>query len=328
MFVNLSHNIRNRPPFAYLRVSTLEQKEKGVSIESMKISIEALVKSQNITIPKSGWYKDEGISGEKTRNRPEMIRLIRDVETGKYDKGILFVKDQERLTRHASHFRLLMDLFKRHGIIIYYLTEGFHDPSALNQLTVRLKAEIAEDERLRASIRTYSALKPLARHRRVGGRVPFGYFLEQTSSVDHRGIRLTRLAPNPAEAAIIQHVFELFLQYRCYSQVARILNRDGTIPPQRRYRGKKSRKQWNYKTLSHILKNPVYIGQQIWGKKSKRQKRVVDPSEWVICENAHDQIVSEEMFAAAQKIIQERYYERKSRKTRIRSIVELLDEIE
>lgn len=74
----------------YERVSTMEQSIKGYSIEAQSVNLEEYAKKNNMKIVDH--YTDEGISGAKPPlKRPDLKRLIEDVEAGKIDI-ILFTK--------------------------------------------------------------------------------------------------------------------------------------------------------------------------------------------------------------------------------------------
>ena len=63
---------------------------------------------------------------------------------------------------------------------------------------------------------------------------------------------------------------------------------------------------WNYTTVKRILKNRVYLGHTLLGKSKKASvksdKKIALPKEsWVVHENTHSPIVSEELFQTAQE---------------------------
>lgn len=72
----------------YERVSTEEQRLHGLSIDAQTAALEAWAQGQTIV----GHYTDAGVSGRiPARKRPELQRLLRDVEAGKVDL-IVFTK--------------------------------------------------------------------------------------------------------------------------------------------------------------------------------------------------------------------------------------------
>ena len=70
---------------AYIRVSTQEQKLHGLSLDAQKEKLKEYAEKHGLKIVQ--WYMDEGVSGRKRiRNRPELQRMIRDAEAGKFDR--------------------------------------------------------------------------------------------------------------------------------------------------------------------------------------------------------------------------------------------------
>jgi hypothetical protein len=63
---------------------------------------------------------------------------------------------------------------------------------------------------------------------------------------------------------------------------------------------------WGSNTIMQLLKNRVYIGDMIHGKRQmvsfkSKKRRVTDPSEWIVVEGTHEPLVNRETWDAAQK---------------------------
>lgn len=66
----------------------------------------------------------------------------------------------------------------------------------------------------------------------------------------------------------------------------------------------KEKKLWSVTTISDMLKNEVYLGKIIWNKKRVARtgsNKLVsnDKEEWIVVENAHEPIISDELFQKA-----------------------------
>ena len=66
----------------------------------------------------------------------------------------------------------------------------------------------------------------------------------------------------------------------------------------------KEKKLWSVTTISDMLKNEVYLGKIIWNKKRVARtgsNKLVsnDKEEWIVVENAHEPIISDELFRKA-----------------------------
>lgn len=70
---------------------------------------------------------------------------------------------------------------------------------------------------------------------------------------------------------------------------------------------------WEQSTVSHIVKNEVYLGQIIWGKEKhmkrngKRVRKKVPPELWIRHESAHEDILSQEEFDEANTALRDRW---------------------
>ena len=90
--------------FLYVRVSTEEQAVHGLSIEAQTMALEEWAKSNNYQV--SGLYVDAGISARKpATKRPELQRLLLDVQSGKGELIVFTKLDICRTGRGGPHFR-------------------------------------------------------------------------------------------------------------------------------------------------------------------------------------------------------------------------------
>ncbi|MGZ4161545.1 MAG: recombinase family protein, partial [Neobacillus sp.] len=96
-------------------------------------------------------------------------------------------------------------------------------------------------------------------------------------------------------------MFEMMKDGHGRQAIAQELDKLGIAPPDPK------RELWSPSTITAIIKNEVYLGQIIWGKLSyskrgglyKRKKML--PEQWIRKENAHDPLVSQELFEAANR---------------------------
>src|SRR5687767_1781369 len=94
---------RSKQIVAYCRVSTLEQKKKGLGMDIQVRDITAFAASQNLTIDRV--YRDEAQSGA-TENRKQLRRLIRHCERGFV--AAVIIPSLDRLSRDV---RIAENLF-------------------------------------------------------------------------------------------------------------------------------------------------------------------------------------------------------------------------
>ena len=116
-------------------------------------------------------------------------------------------------------------------------------------------------------------------------------------------------------AEVVRRIFKLCIEGYGPVQIARILTQEGIPTPtayalsQGRDNGHKNAKlhRWSGKTISHILDRPEYIGHTInfrTHKKSYKNKKTVrnPQEEWLIFENTHEPIVTQQEFDLVQEL--------------------------
>lgn len=126
---------------AYIRVSTQEQKLHGISLDAQIQKLTEYAEKNNMKIVE--WYKDEGVSGRKLiRRRPELQRMIKDAQQGKF-KRIIFIK-LDRFFRSVAEYHECM---KAIAPVIWTATEESYDLSTANgRMLVNMKLTVAEME--------------------------------------------------------------------------------------------------------------------------------------------------------------------------------------
>lgn len=121
-----------------------------------------------------------------------------------------------------------------------------------------------------------------------------------------------RLAVDEEAAQTVRWIFARYLAGVGTQRIAQELNGAGVLTPAA-YRAKAGGTEpdaalWRSTTVSRVLRNEIYIGNLVQGKKRKqsyKSKRLEDvaPDRWFRAEGVHEPIVAEEAFrAAAQRL--------------------------
>ncbi|HLO73890.1 MAG TPA: recombinase family protein [Flavobacterium sp.] len=131
---------------SYYRVSTQQQGNSGLGLQSQKSMVNTFLKKEDVLI-----NEYEEIESGKNNNRPELLKAI---EQCKKDKAILLIAKLDRLSRNASFIFTLRD-----SNIEFVCT----DIPEANSVTIGIMAVLAQDERERISKRTKDALAELKR---------------------------------------------------------------------------------------------------------------------------------------------------------------------
>ncbi len=162
--------------FLYIRVSTEEQAIHGLSIEAQTAALEAWAKERGHKVV--GVYTDAGISARKPASkRPELQRLLSDVQTGKGDL-VAFTK-LDRWFRNIAEYYKVQEVLEKHHVDWRTIHEDYDTSTASGRLKINIMLSVAQDEADRTSERIKAVfeakrqkLEPLT------GNTPTGYKIE------------------------------------------------------------------------------------------------------------------------------------------------------
>lgn len=214
----------------YARVSTEEQAAHGLSIDAQ---LSALRKwSEGKTI--AGEYVDRGVSARSAMSkRPQLQRLLRDVEAGAVDL-IVFTK-LDRWTRNIREYYKAADVLDAHGVAWRAIHEDYETETAAGRLKVNIMLAVAQDEADRTSERIKAVF---AEKRRRG---------EALSGKTAIGIALVDKKLQPSEDADgIRRIFDYYIGCGSIRQTA--LHTDDLIG-----------RRLSYGLTGRLLTNPLYV---------------------------------------------------------------------
>ncbi|MBM7616316.1 recombinase family protein [Alkaliphilus hydrothermalis] len=288
----------------YLRKS---RSEENMSIEEVlnrhRTTLLAYAKKHKLNVLE---IKEEVLSGESITRRPKMLELLEEVEEGKYDA--VLVMDIDRLGRgNMREQGLILETFKEYNTKIitpnkvYDLDNEFDEEySEFEAFMSRRELKIIKKRLMRGR------LKSLEEGNYIGAIAPFGY--------EKKG---KTLAINKKQAKVVKLIFQLYIKENYGdSKIASYLI-DKKIPTA------SENLNWDKTTIRTILKNPVYTGKVIWGKKrfkydkeGNKHYRLQNEEDWLIYEGKHEAIIDPETFQEAQKIAKKRHNPTKTHKTK------------
>ena len=188
----------------YCRVSTEEQAVHGLSIEAQKAALTAWAANHFIM----DWYVDLGVSARKSiLKRPELQRLLKDVEAGKIDL-IAFTK-LDRWTRNIREYYKAQDILDAHNVAWRAINEDYETETASGRLKVNIMLAVAQDE----ADRTSERIKAVFDDKRRRGLAPTGSVPKGISLVDGKDV------PS-ADAPIIKELFNAYISERSARAIA------------------------------------------------------------------------------------------------------------
>ena len=164
--------------YAYVRVSTEEQKLHGLSLEAQDAALTDYAKKNDLTIV--GRYIDEGITArKKMTNRKQLMRLLDDVKADKIDL-IIFTK-LDRWFRNVYDYHKVQEVLEKHKVNWKTIFENYDTSDATGRLHINIMLSIAQDEADRTSERIKVVFENKVKN---GGylnqKAPFGYRVEKS----------------------------------------------------------------------------------------------------------------------------------------------------
>jgi site-specific DNA recombinase len=240
----------------YCRVSSAAQERQG-TIQTQVAVAERYCAGQGVKIISR--YLDDGISGSvPIRERLNGSKLWADAEAGKFD--LLLVHSLSRLARSTIEILNVLEFFERRGIAIKSLTQDIDTGTATGKFFITALASM--DQLTRDNIRESSrhGLERIVREGKwSGGKPPFGYCVENK-----------RLAIDPVQSDIVRRIFGWYLSGLRLRAIAARLNAADVKHPLDW--NKPLSRIWWESTVNKILRNPSYIGQWFWRKRTDRRK--------------------------------------------------------
>jgi len=197
-------------------------------------------------------YDDGGFSGG-TMQRPAMQRLMADVAAGRID--IILIYKIDRLTRSLSDFARIVEVLDRAGASFVSITQSFNTTTSMGRLTLNMLLSFAQFEREVTGERIRDKIAASKRKGMwMGGTVPLGY------DVDSR-----RLVVNRTEAALVDHIYQRYLELGSVVELADELNAQGHTNKLQQGASGPHRGGCSFRrgTLYHLLSNRIYLGQVV-----------------------------------------------------------------
>jgi len=288
----------------YKRLSKEDEKAgESMSIEHQGILLRQYAEEHGFNVVDE--YADDGYSGTNF-DRPDVQRLLDDAKSGKIDT--IIVKDLSRFGRNYIEVGQYIDyIFPAYGIRFIAINDNVDtaDRTSTAMDMMPIMNVFNEWHAANTSKKIRAVLESSQRSGKyTNWNYPYGY---------RAGDDESRTAVIDEEAAaVIRRIYDLRLQGHSARTIARILTDEGIPNPATYYTkldgGKWNRPckpYWNPETIRWILSNPTYIGHTIQHKTTrvsyKNHKVVQIPqSDWIINENAHEPIISKEIWDKVQ----------------------------
>ena len=261
----------------------------------------------------NGWnvvdiYSDDDFSGAGV-DRPDFNRLLKDCESGKIN--LVLCKSQSRFSRDMEVIeRYLHNKFIEWGVRFVSIVDNADTSIESNKKSRQINGLINEWYLDDLSTNIKKSLKNKREDGLfMGSFAPYGY----DRSEDGHKLIIDHVA-----AEVVKKIFDMYASGNGYHKICEYLN-NNNIPPRSVYKKQKGSKfvcsncdlksvRWNTDTIAQILRNEVYIGNLVQGKKTSMGYKVhkfkkVDEKDWCRIENTHEPIIDVEIWDKVQNIL-------------------------
>ena len=246
----------------YLRKSRVDRDaENNGSVDTLERHRKAL-----LDLARKGHYTiakiyEEVVSGDTIAERPEMQKLLRDVETGDY-AGVL-VMEVERLARgRTSDQGIVADTFKYSGTRIITPARIYDPEDEADEEYFEFGLFLSRREYKTINRRLQRGKKAsLSEGKYIAGTAPYGY---EKTRAPGKG---KTLAIVHEEAEVVRRIYDLYAHGEVQPDgtlrrlgsytIAKKLDAEGIPSP--------SDGKWLPCTVRDILVNPTYCGALRWG---------------------------------------------------------------
>lgn len=236
--------------YGYIRVSTKEQAEDGLSLENQRKQITEYAAKEGYTIAEI--FADKGKSARTTDKREELHKVLNIMERG----DTLIVYALSRLARHVGDYsNICRDLEKRKCFIII-IKEKLENITATGKFHSNITASVAQFESDLTSERVKECMKLKKEKGEFMGRISYGWKLSEGKGSD--------LIENEEEQAIIKKIKTMKRERVKIKDIIKYLEENNVKPPHKS-------KKWYPNTIQRIVKreNVVTKGRD---KKEREEK--------------------------------------------------------
>ena len=276
----------------YLRKSRLDTDYEEISVAETlsrhRVTLEKFCRSKRLHVAE---VLEEVVSGESLSARPQMLRLLELVSTGKY-AGVVCM-DIERLSRGSSmESGYIMQVFQVNGCQIITPGKTYDLQNESDEQFTDLKFMFSRYELKTINSRLVRGRNHSASEGKyMGSMAPYGYRVVKLPGEKGNSLRV-----EPEEAKVVCMIYDMYGQQGMgYNAIAYKLN-DLHIPARK--------SKWGQTSIVNILNNEVYLGKIRWRHEpSKRvikdgiltKKRVIN-DDCELYDGRHEPIITQEQW--------------------------------
>ncbi|WP_418494922.1 recombinase family protein [Enterocloster bolteae] len=294
----------------YVRLSVEDNGYKTKdSIENQIAFLKEFIEKNSEELELIQIYVDNGTTGTNFE-RENWNVLLNDIKSGAIN--CIIVKDFSRIGRNYIEVgNYLEKIFPFLGVRVVSVNDNFDSKNQsfqgdmlMNSLTNIVNEHYARDisKKVTQTKKTMQKKGELA-----SGILPYGYKKCETDC--------KKLEADPECADIVRKIFSWRVGGKGCGQIANYLN-ELALPSPGQYRymngcnafKRSQNTKWKSKHIAGILTNPVYLGHMVQGKtrcsyfEQNGKLRFLPKEDWIIVENTHQALISQEQFDIATKM--------------------------
>lgn len=255
-------------------------------------------------------FCDDGYSGTNF-DRPGVRRMLELAESGIIN--VIIVKDFSRFGRNSievGHY--IEEIFPYTGLRFIAINDCYDSNNYVGDtggFEISIKNLISQIYAQDASKKIKTSFQSKAQNGEyIGFQKIYGYVINENKKLI--------LDRKPAE--VVKKIFEMRCQGMTYDAIAKYLNDEKILVPRLYFKYNKLKddgtisemNMWTRTILHKMLNNEQYTGKLIFGRYKVDKIRgktatKVPRDKWIIAENAHEPIVSEELFNTTKSVKRE-----------------------
>ena len=229
----------------YIRVSTEDQAREGFSLPEQEKRLRAMCEYKNYQV--YDVYEERGISAKTGNYRPEFERLLQDVRDKKVNTIVVLKLD--RLTRSVSDWEKILTFLEENDAYLDCANDEINTTNANGKMISRILTSVSQQEIERTSERTKIGLAGAIKVGHIPHQAPLGYKHEDK-----------KLVIDYATKDVAIRIFNMYHDGLSYKKISNILNEEKVL----------DKTNWRDSTILNILENPIYKGDFIHGRRTKK----------------------------------------------------------
>ena len=239
----------------YIRVSTEDQAREGFSLPEQEKRLRTMCEFKGYEI--YNVYEKRGISAKTGNYRPKFEELLQDIRDKKVNTIVVLKLD--RLTRSVADWEKILTFLEENDAYLDCANDDINTTNANGKMISRILTSVSQQEIERTSERTKIGLAGAIKVGHIPHKAPLGYKHEDK-----------KLVIDYATKDVVIRIFNMYHDGLSYKKISNILNEEQVL----------GKINWRDSTIVNLIENPIYKGDFIHGKRTKKPtyyKDVVEP---------------------------------------------------